>query len=185
MPGPVDLQPVLTGKLLELRPLRRSDQEELFRTASDPMIWDQHPVRDRWKRPAFDAYFEDRIASGGALIAIERASGAFAGASAFHRLNLEESDVEIGATFLARRFWGGAFNGEMKQLMIDHALRFVDRVSFAVSEGNLRSQAAMEKIGARRERLFMRNGIPYLLFRISKFDWAAATTGNVPRRGGR
>jgi hypothetical protein len=37
------------GELLEVRPLKPEDLEELFAVASDPMIWEQHPARDRYK----------------------------------------------------------------------------------------------------------------------------------------
>jgi RimJ/RimL family protein N-acetyltransferase len=36
----------------------------------------------------------------------------------------------------------------MKTLMLDHAFRFVDRVVFVVGENNLRSQKALQKVGA-------------------------------------
>ena len=60
--------------------------------------------------------------------------------------------LEIGWTFLAKAFWGGSYNRELKSLMIGHAFRFVDRVVFVAGEGNLRSQRALEKIGASRLR---------------------------------
>jgi len=166
-----ELQPVLSGRLLELRPLLRSDHDLLYRAAADPLIWAQHPARDRWQKPVFDAYFNDRIASGGALIAIDRRSGAVAGASEFHRFDARQLEMEIGGTFLARRFWGGAYNGDMKRLMIEHAFRFATSVAFAVSEGNLRSQAALAKLGAKRAHNFLKNGIPYVMFRIARSEW--------------
>jgi RimJ/RimL family protein N-acetyltransferase len=58
--------------------------------------------------------------------------------------------VEIGWTFLARSHWGGKYNGQMKELMLRHAFRFVERVVFLIGEHNLRSQRAVEKIGGRR-----------------------------------
>ena len=54
----------------------------------------------------------------------------------------------MGWTFLEREFWGGTYNRELKQLMLDHAFRFVDRVLFVVGEQNFRSQKALAKIGA-------------------------------------
>ncbi|MEP6551462.1 MAG: GNAT family N-acetyltransferase, partial [Gemmatimonadales bacterium] len=39
---------------------------------------------------------------------------------------------------------------EMKQLMLSHAFKFVDRVVFLIGEENRRSQRAVEKIGAVR-----------------------------------
>jgi N-acetyltransferase len=69
------------------------------------------------------------------------------GSSRFHGYDKEKSEIEIGWTFLARSYWGGIYNREMKQLMLRHAFRFVKRVVFLVGPKNRRSQRAMEKIG--------------------------------------
>ena len=142
-----DRQPRLQGALLELRPLLADDFDALFGVASDPLIWEQHPERTRYQEPVFRKFFDDAIASGGALVAIERATGRVIGSSRYHGLDAEHSVVEIGWTFLARQFWGGRYNGEMKQLMLDHAFRFVNRVIFIIGPDNVRSQRAVERIG--------------------------------------
>ena len=152
-----DLQPTLKGPLLELRPLAREDFDGLFQAASDPLIWEQHPERDRHESAVFRRYFDGAIESQGAFAVIERASGRIIGSSRFCNLD-PGREVEIGWTFLERVFWGGAYNREMKSLLLDHAFRFVDRVVFVVGEGNLRSQKALEKIGARRLRCEERPG---------------------------
>jgi RimJ/RimL family protein N-acetyltransferase len=144
-----DLQPTLKGNLIEVRPLKPEDFDALFKAAGDPLIWEQHPESDRYKREIFQRYFDGAIESRGALAVIERASGKMIGSSRYHNLNPAEREVEIGFTFLERAFWGGSYNGELKALMLDHAFRFVDRVVFVVGENNLRSQKAVEKIGAR------------------------------------
>jgi RimJ/RimL family protein N-acetyltransferase len=147
---PLDRQPVLRGELLELRPLRADDFEDLFRVASDPLIWEQHPDRDRWQEPTFRAFFADALASGGALVAVERASGRIIGSSRYHGYDAEQRVVEIGWTFLARAYWGGRYNGEMKRLMLEHAFKSVARVLFIIGPENRRSQRAVEKLGAMR-----------------------------------
>jgi N-acetyltransferase len=139
----------LTGTLIELRPLMRSDFDALFEAASDPLIWEQHPDRDRYKRDVFREYFDGGIDSKGAFAIVERASGRIIGSSRYCNLKPAEHEVEIGWTFLQRQFWGGEYNRELKSLMLDHAFRFVDRVVFVVGENNLRSQRALQKIGAR------------------------------------
>jgi len=48
---PFDSQPHLTGELLELRPLNEGDFAGLFAVAADPLIWEQHPDRDRCQEP--------------------------------------------------------------------------------------------------------------------------------------
>src|SRR5207237_1386378 len=62
-----DLQPVLEGELLTLRPLRADDFDALFAAASDPLIWEQHPASDRYTPQVFRAFFDESLASGGAL----------------------------------------------------------------------------------------------------------------------
>src|SRR5437667_8502187 len=144
-----DLQPSLTGTLIQLRPLELEDFPALFGAASDPLVWEQHPEPDRYTREVFQRFFDGAIASKGALAVVERASGRVIGSSRYHNLKPAESEVEIGWTFLERAFWGGTYNRELKSLMLGHAFRFVDRVVFVVGERNLRSQKALEKIGAK------------------------------------
>lgn len=142
-----DLQPILKGKLLQLRPLRAEDFPELYSVASDPLIWAQHPAKDRFKEDVFKLFFREAMESGGALVALDSVDGRIIGSSRFHGYDEEKSEIEIGWTFLARSRWGGHYNGEMKQLMLRHAFRFVERVVFLVGPQNLRSRRAVEKIG--------------------------------------
>lgn len=133
-----------------LRPLEAGDWDALYAVASDPLIWAIHPARDRWKEPVFRAFFEDAIAQGGALAVTLRADGRIIGSSRFQSHDpAHGGEVEIGWTFLARAYWGGSFNAELKRLMLSHALGQVSRVLFRVGEHNLRSRGAMVKIGGR------------------------------------
>jgi len=144
---PFDRQPVLKGALLELRPLRADDRDALYAVASDPLIWAQHPVKDRHREEPFAAFFHEQLASGGALVAVDSRTGAVVGMSRFHGYDEERSEIEIGWTFLARSHWGGTYNRELKHLMLGHAFRFVSSVVFLVDPKNVRSRRAVEKIG--------------------------------------
>ena len=148
---PFDLQPTLQSTLITLRPLREEDFPVLFAVASDPLIWEQHPEPDRYTHEKFTIYFRDAMQSGGALIAIDNATGQVIGSSRFHGYDEAKREVEIGWTFLARSHWGGRYNGEMKQLMLTHAFRFVDSVVFLIGPHNVRSQQAVLKIVAVRD----------------------------------
>jgi RimJ/RimL family protein N-acetyltransferase len=148
---PFDLQPVLKGDLLELRPLRAEDFEELYVVASDPLIWEQHPKSDRYKEEVFREFFRGALESGGAFVAVDLKTGRVVGSTRFHGYDEGRGEVEIGWTFLVRSHWGGRFNGEMKRLMLRHAFRFVESVLFIVGPQNLRSQRAVEKIGGVRD----------------------------------
>ncbi len=144
---PFDFQPILKGEILELRPLRAEDFDDLFAVAADPLIWQQHPASDRCQEEQFQNFFREGLDSGGALIASDTATGRIIGSSRFHGYSAERSEVEIGWTFLARSHWGGRYNGEMKRLMLQHAFQYVDSVVFLVGPHNRRSQRAVEKIG--------------------------------------
>lgn len=144
----MDWQPVLEGERLLLRPLRPEDWADLFAVASDPEIWAIHPAHDRWQEGVFRAFFDEALTQRGAVAVIDKASGRIIGSSRWQGHDpADGGSVEIGWTFLARSHWGGAFNFELKRLMLTHALRRVERVLFRVGETNWRSRRAMEKIG--------------------------------------
>lgn len=142
-----DWQPTLEGELLRLRPLRAEDYQDLYAVASDPLIWEQHPVSDRYKPKVFEAFFQGAMESGGALIVIDRKDNRVVGSSRYYGYDPAESEVEIGWTFLARSHWGGRYNAEMKQLMLRHAFTCVDNVVLLIGLLNMRSRRAAEKIG--------------------------------------
>ncbi|HYF34838.1 MAG TPA: GNAT family N-acetyltransferase [Prosthecobacter sp.] len=144
---PFELQPTLKGRLLELRPLQAKDFDALYAVASDPLIWEQHPFKDRYKDDVFRNFFRVAMESGGALAVIDLESRCIIGSSRYHLDPSEANEVEIGWTFLARSHWGGVYNHEMKDLMLRHAFRFVDRVVFLIGPRNIRSRKAIERIG--------------------------------------
>ncbi|MFL6531525.1 MAG: GNAT family N-acetyltransferase, partial [Chthoniobacterales bacterium] len=63
--APFELQPILDGSLVRLRPLRKNDWDALFAVASDPLIWEQHPESDRYTSQVFRRYFQGALDSGG------------------------------------------------------------------------------------------------------------------------
>ena len=164
---------MLTGRRVEIRPIRADDWEDMFAAAADPLIWEVHPVRDRYTEPVFREFFDSALASGMAFAIIDRSTGRIIGSSRYHGHDAKLRELEIGWTFLVRSHWGGSYNREVKQLMLDHAFRFVDTVIFMVGETNWRSQRAMEKIGGvRRPQLRDRpyHGVPtaHVVYEITR-----------------
>ncbi len=145
-----DLQPNLKGELIELRPLAPEDWNELFAVASDPLIWQQHPESDRYKENVFKIFFREAMECGGAFVIIDTKNQQIIGSTRFYGYDPERSEIEIGWTFLARKYWGGRYNRKMKRLMLAHAFKFVENAIFFVGENNIRSQKATEKIGGIR-----------------------------------
>ncbi|MEO6390804.1 MAG: GNAT family N-acetyltransferase [Pyrinomonadaceae bacterium] len=176
--GSFELQPDLIGELIELRPLRVDDWDGLYTVASDPLIWEVHPARDRYQESVFRDFFAEALASGGALATIDRTRQEIIGSSRYFGYDTEKSEVEIGWTFLARAYWGGRYNRELKQLMLDHAFRFVENVVFLIGPENWRSRRAVEKIGGiqiedRTSVNAQGNEMRSVVYRIRKAAWAA------------
>ena len=146
----LDRQPVLEGELVIVRPLRDADFEALRAIASDPLLWEQHPAKERAQPEGFQRWFDEALASGGALSVVDRRDGQVIGTSRYHGYDTMLSEVEIGWTFLARPLWGGPYNADLKRMMLDHAFGSVRTVVFKVHSENFRSQRAVEKLGAAR-----------------------------------
>jgi N-acetyltransferase len=161
-----DLQPTLEGESLRLRPLQEDDWDALFAVAADRLIWEQHPAPDRYQEKVFREFFREAMECGGALVVIDRKTGQIIGSSRYIDYDENRSEIEIGYTFLARAYWGGATNREMKDLMLGHAFRFVRHVVFLVGPDNIRSQKAMEKIGGVRVEPRVKSGRVNVVFQI-------------------
>jgi RimJ/RimL family protein N-acetyltransferase len=166
---PFDLQPILTGDLVTLRPLQPEDHDALYAVASDPLIWEQHPARDRYQPDVFREFFRGALESGGAFVVIDRNTDRVIGSTRFLAYDEAQSEVEIGWTFLARACWGGVYNREMKRLMLEHAFRYVENAVLLIDPQNTRSRQAAKKLGAeeigRRANSAGRESIVYLLRR--------------------
>jgi RimJ/RimL family protein N-acetyltransferase len=173
---PFDLQPTLRGALVILRPLGADDFDVLYAVASDPLIWEQHPQPDRYKPEFFREYFHGAMGSGGAFLVHDVNTGEVIGSTRFYEYHDAESEIEIGWTFLARSRWGGAYNREMKQLLLRHALQFVDAVVFRVGMHTMRSQRAVEKIGGVRSGTRPDDsGRENVLFQVTQASMAASS----------
>lgn len=171
----LNLQPTLENELVYLRPLAESDAEPLYEAARDPLIWEQHPS-DRYQRPVFDDFFRDAIGSRGALLILDKATNQAIGSSRFERVAGVESAIEIGWSFLARAYWGGAYNRGVKKLMIEHAFTTMEDVLFHIDLQNIRSQKAVEKLGGTRitdpKYAYLTKQDPtYCTYRINKHNW--------------
>ena len=171
-----DLQPNhLKNNLISLSPLQENDFEELYAVAADPMIWEQHPEKERYKRAVFQKFFDSAIAGKSAFMIVDKVKGNVIGSSRYYDYYSENSAVAIGFTFLATAYWGGYYNKIIKQLMLDYAFTMVDKVHFHIGSDNIRSRKALEKIGGvwvsdfvRGSNEDMANHVEYV---ISKDNW--------------
>lgn len=135
-----------------LNPLQAEDFDGLYEVASDPLIWEQHPNKNRYEKEIFLKFFEGAMASKGAYLITEKDNGHIVGSTRFYDYNPDQNTIFIGYTFIARKYWGKGINKTIKHMMLHHAFVYCDEVLFHIGEHNLRSQIAMERIGGKKNR---------------------------------
>lgn len=175
-PNQFNLQPNLSDEHVTLKPLHENDFEELFVVASDPLIWEQHPNRERYKREVFQNFFEGAIESKGAFLICNSKTGKAIGSSRFYDFDSEKSTIAIGYTFYSRDSWGSTFNHAAKKLMLNYAFQFIDHVVFHIGAKNIRSQTSIQRLGAKKVGEI---NLAYygeaenlnFIFQIDKVDW--------------
>lgn len=107
------------------------------------------------------------------------------GRSCFLHIRPADRGVEIGATFLHPDVRGGAVNPEAKLLMLAHAFASgAMRVELITDARNLRSQAAIAKLGAVREGVLRAHKITWtghrrdtVVFSIIEEEWPTVRAG--------
>lgn len=173
---PKQLQPSLKNKLVMAVPLKPSHFDVLFAAAADPLIWEQHPNKNRWQLPDFQNYFKGAITSGGALLVMDASTNEIIGCSRFYDYDAAANNICIGYTFFKRSHWGSGYNYALKQLMLHHIFQFVNAVHFFIGAFNKRSQISIERFGAtkmREEETAYYGEIPKLdyVYEITKQKW--------------
>jgi RimJ/RimL family protein N-acetyltransferase len=165
----------LENDIIKLQPMAVGDFEKLYEVASDPEIWEQHPVRERYKEEIFRLFFNGAIEWNTAFLIINKNTGSVIGSTRYYDYQPDNSRIAIGYTFLAKAFWGDVHNRLSKKLMLDYAFQYVNEIYFHIGANNIRSQMAVKKIGAQqvREVDFDHYGEKLLHYEyvIKKHDW--------------
>jgi N-acetyltransferase len=145
-----DIQQKLENKKVDLIPLQESNFEDMFLVASDPKIWEQHPTKDRWKKETFRTFFDGALVSKGAFKIVLKETQNIIGSTRFYDFNEADNSIFIGYTFYATAYWGKGINALVKRTMLNYIFQFVSKVYFHIGASNIRSQMAIERIGARK-----------------------------------
>lgn len=148
-PQPVTLQ----RGALRLEPLGEADVSELAALAEanrNELVYMSGPLRPDWYRQGIAQQRE-----GQAVVFAIRLGDRLVGTSRFAEFMPALPAVEIGWTWLAGSEHGTGLNASIKYLMLRHAFEEwqVVRVQLKTAGSNLRSQRAIEKLGAVREGL--------------------------------
>jgi N-acetyltransferase len=145
-----NIQPVLENDMVTLFPLQENDFDALYKVASDPEIWKQHPNKDRWKRDVFQTFFDGALQSKGAFKIVDKQSGEIIGSTRIYDYNESEDSTFIGYTFYAVSRWGKGFNLAVKETMLNYLFQFVSKICFHIGAENIRSQIAISRLGAEK-----------------------------------
>lgn len=147
---------ILENDIVCLKPLKEADYDLLYKVASDSVLWEHHPISNGFTTDGYDKFFKEALTIG-SLIIIDRKSKKVIGCTRMYGYDEKENSVVIGHTFIAREYWGSGYNKSIKKLMLDYAFTHVNKVVFYVVDNNIRSQKALEKIGAVAKGKITRN----------------------------
>ena len=179
--GPVST----SGRNLQLEPYSPENKAEVRAALNcDPTGWDLVATSGQGRN--FDGWWAravNGLAQGQAIpYAIRRrVDGRVVGVSSFLSIRPEHCGLEIGGTFLHPDVRAGAVNPEAKRLMLGHAFAAgALRVELITDLRNLRSQAAIAKLGAIREGVLRNHKVTWtghvrdtVVFSITDLEWPA------------
>lgn len=149
---------VLTGKHVRLEPLSESHVPGLAEIGVGQNFWhfmlygDMHSIDDM-RRWVGDMLSRAQKGTDVPFAVIHLESGRVAGATRYMNIVPHDRGLEIGGTWYGPEFQRTAVNSESKYLLLGHAFEKLGaiRVQLKTDARNLRSQAAIERLGAVKE----------------------------------
>ena len=148
--------PTLAGRHVTLRPLQQADLDALVAAASAGDLWDTFYANvSQMKAPEawFAAAMREQAFGRARVFAVLDVGGAVVGTTRFMRMAQPHRRLEIGGTFYAKAAQRTGVNTEAKLLLLSYAFGELDCqcVQIRTDSLNLKSQAAIERLGARRD----------------------------------
>ena len=151
----------LTGRFVRLEPIDERHRDDLLASAGeDPATFRYMSSDLSVGASAWEAYLSDALRPEYvAWATVDAATGRAVGSSRFGDIAPEHGRVEIGWTWIAPSHQRSAANTEAKLLQLSYAFDELGatRVAFKTDGRNLRSQAAIERLGAQREGTLRRH----------------------------
>lgn len=145
-----DIQPVLEAEEVILYPLKEEDFDDLYRVASDPEVWAQHPNKNRYTEPIFRIFFDGGIRSKGTFKVVDKQTGKVIGSTRIYDYNEQDDSIFIGYTFYDKTYWGKGINPLVKTMMLNYLFQYVSKVYFHIGAVNTRSQVSIGRLGAEK-----------------------------------
>lgn len=194
--------PALTGRLVRLEPLAIEHAPGYLAASGDP-----EAAADvfRWlsvRAPASLADAQRQVLAGLAAraqgmrfpyVQVDTATGEVAGTTSYYEVDPPRRAIAIGHTWLGRRWWRTGHNTESKLLLLTHAFETLGaaRVVWHTDILNVRSQAAIERLGATKEGVLRKHRIRHdgswrdtVQYAMTDDDWPAARDALTRRLAG-
>ncbi|MBI4789582.1 MAG: GNAT family N-acetyltransferase [Chloroflexi bacterium] len=182
------VEPVtLEGTLVRLEPPAENHIADLLVSGQATEIWEYLPfgpfkTAEEW-REAFVRWQEHATAGDSVpFVVIRRDNERAVGMTAYLDIQADNRGLEIGGTWLTPALWRTAINTECKYLLLRHAFETLGciRVQLKTDARNIRSQRAIERLGAVKEgvlrkHMIVKNGIERdtVMYSITDTEWPA------------
>lgn len=155
--------------------------EGLFEAGRYPEIW-TYTQGNLMSIEGTEEYVRAALAKENALTFVieNRATGKVIGSTRFYEISKQNRSLEIGNTWLTPGVWRTAVNTECKYLLLKYCFESLGtvRVQFKTDARNLRSQAAISRLGAVKEGVLRKHMIypngfirDSVYFSIIDSDW--------------
>ncbi|MGB2569283.1 GNAT family N-acetyltransferase [Micromonospora citrea] len=159
-------QPVLTGRVVQLEPLTFESTAELAEAANHAAIWTYLDEPTPSTSEAVSALVTEAVEEQDQGVRIpyiirDRKTGAAVGSISFIDIQPRHRGVEIGWAWVTPEHWSTGAAREASYLLMRHAFETAGaiRVVFKTDSRNLRSQRAIEHLGATKEGVFRNHRI--------------------------
>ena len=147
----------IENNVVALVPMNREYTEDIFEVAQDRRIW-EHMSVDLTTKENVIAYVEDALnkqANGTdfAFVITDQVTGGIIGCTWFLDIAMSHKRLEIGSTWIAPSHWRTSVNTNCKYLLLQYCFEELqlNRVQIKTGHENVRSQKAIERIGATKE----------------------------------
>jgi RimJ/RimL family protein N-acetyltransferase len=153
----------LEGKHARLEPLALAHADDLFVAAQDADVWRYMPVPTPRRVDDVRAWMQEALelhARGAVLpfAIVDLTTGRAMGSTRYLDISARDRHVEIGWTWLGKKYWRTPINTVCKFLLLQYAFETLGciRVALKTDLRNERSQRAIERIGGVREGVLRR-----------------------------
>jgi len=169
----------LEGKRVKLIPLQKEHSIPLYNCSRDPEIWSNYPIHirsidemERFVQKALEGR-EKRDQYPFAIL--DKETNEIVGTTRFLRISEESNNLNIGSTWYSPKVWRTRVNTETKYLMLKYAFEVLNvvRVEIITTTNNIRSQKAIERLGAIKEGILRKkyHNMDYVIYSIISDEW--------------